>query len=179
LSNIILGGITLPQPTTMPKLDFEPVVDYSEPSVTGRLHNVYRVEAALSEYGDYDTIRFDRKFSMEIIGLTKAEYDSLTPLDGTNTTLRFERDTYTEEYEGNLDMTFFKFDEHLYFDAVNIEFVVTRQIPQVIYYNEFSIGELITPPVAITDNEFSIGDLIPVEPPTITHNLINNTIEMT
>jgi hypothetical protein len=144
LSNIILGGITLPQPTTMPKLDFEPIELYSKPSVTGRLHKVFQTELANEDYGDYTTIRFYRKFSMEIIGLTKAEYDSLTPLDGTNTTLRFERDTYTEEYEGNLDMTFFKFDEHLYFDAVNIEFVVTKQK---------KISTIITPPIIALNTE--------------------------
>jgi hypothetical protein len=160
LSNIILGGITLPQPTTMPKLDFEPIELYSKPSVTGRLHKVFQTELANEDYGDYTTIRFDRKFSMEIIGLTKAEYDSLAPLDGTNTTFRFERDTYTEEYEGNLDMTFFKFDEHLYFDAVNIEFIVTRQVPQITEDTLFFLGDFITPPVDVPDTLFFLGELI-------------------
>ena len=129
MSKITLGGIELPKLTTMPELDFEPVVLYSKESITGRLHNVYQVLPALAEYGDYNSILFNRKFKFEIVNLTYAEWQSLDVIDGTNCTLRFERDLYTEEYKGNLDCTFFKFDEHNYFDAVNIEFVVTEQIP--------------------------------------------------
>jgi len=45
--------------------------------------------------------------------------------------------------------------------------------------NLFFLGDYITPPEELADNLFFLGDLIPVAPPTITHNTINNTIEMT
>jgi len=158
LSNIILGGITLPSHTTLPKLDFSPVVLYSEPSITGRLHNVYLESESFENYGNYDTIRFNRKFTFEIIGLTYAEWVSINAIDGSNCTLRFERDIYTEEYEGNLDCTFFKFDEHNYFDAVSIEFTVTEQnptIPTIMFF-----GHMITTPPVNNNSLMFIGDEI-------------------
>jgi hypothetical protein len=43
----------------------------------------------------------------------------------------------------------------------------------------FFLGDFVTPPVIVTDNLFFLGDYLPVTAPTITHNIVNNTIEMT
>ena len=129
LSNIILGGITLPKPTEPPKLDYEEIELYSKPSVTGRLHIEYKTELVNPDLGVFNTVKFNRKFSFNITRLSKAQYDSLRAIDGTNCLLAFDREQYGEEYMGNLDMTFFKFDEHNYFDAVSVEFTVTSQLP--------------------------------------------------
>jgi len=51
--------------------------------------------------------------------------------------------------------------------------------PVTVMDNRFFLGDLITPPVIVTDNRFFLGDYLPVEPPTITHNQTNNTIEIT
>ena len=157
LSSIILGGITLPKPTTMPKLDFDPVLLYSKPSVTGRLHNVYQTIAASRDLGNYDTVLFNRKFSFDIIGLTKAEYDSINAIDGTNTTLDFIRDNYSEYFKGNLDCTFFKFDEHIYFDAVSIEFTVTEITPKLVSIMYFA--HKVTTPKIPNTNIMYLGEL--------------------
>ncbi len=175
MSKITLGGVVLPKLTTMPELDFEPIVLYSKESITGRLHNVYQVEKALSEYGDYNSIRFSRKFKFEIISLTYDEWQALDAIDGTNCHLIFERDTYTEEYIGNLDCTFFKFDEHNYFDAVNIEFTVTSQVP-LGAVTLMWIGFDITEPIEPNDSLMWISETYVPTTPTITK--IDNTIVM-
>jgi len=128
LSSIILGGITLPKFTSFPKLEYEPVILYSKPSVTGRLHNVYR-RITVKQFGYIvDSVKFNRVFKFEIIGIDETTYNSLKTIDGTNCLLEFYRDTYTEKFMGNLDMTFFKFDDHIYFDSVKIEFTVTEEV---------------------------------------------------
>ena len=43
----------------------------------------------------------------------------------------------------------------------------------------FFLGDLITPAVVVNNNRFFLGDYLPVTAPTITHNIVNNTIEMT
>jgi len=45
--------------------------------------------------------------------------------------------------------------------------------------NLFFLGDLITPPVVVTDNLFYLSDVYVAPAPTITHNQTNNTIEMT
>lgn len=142
--------------TTMPKLEFEPVELYSKPSITGRLHKVFQYCDADEDYGAFETVWFNRVFKIEVVGIDKTTYDALELLNGTNTTITFERDAYTEQFEGNLDMTFFKFDEHLWFDAVNIEFTVTRRVPEVPHIMFFGFD--ITPPVEGNDSIMFFGD---------------------
>jgi len=127
LSSIILGGITLPRLVDMPKLEFEPVILYSEPSVTGRLHNTYQRETVPVDFGVFTSVRFNRKFTFSIINLTFAQSELLKTIDGTNCVLTFIRERYSEEYNGNLDCNFLKFDEFIYEDAVDISFTVTSQ----------------------------------------------------
>jgi len=154
LSSIILGGITLPRLVDMPKLDFEPVILYSEPSVTGRLHNTYQ-RFACEQFGFIlDSIKFKRKFTFNIINLTFLEWQAIDAIDGTNCSLRFERDNYTEEYLGNLDCNFLKFDENNYFDAVDIEFTVTEE---VYIQNLMFLAHTYTNPIAPNSNIMFIG----------------------
>jgi len=160
LSKITLGGVELPKQTGFPKLKYEPITLYSAPSVNGRLHNVY--QRYLNKQLNVNTVLFERVFTFEIVNIDEPTYNQLNAIDGTNCTLKFERDTYTEEFKVNLDMTFFKFDDHIWFDCVDISAMVTEDIPS---QDEYTL--------------FFLGDLITVIPPIITHNIVNNTIEMT
>jgi len=154
LSNIILGGITLPKLVDMPKLDYEPVILFSEPSITGRLHKVFQ-RFVCKQFGDIiNSVKFNRKFSFKIINLTYEEWQAIDAIDGTNCTLRFERDAYIEEYLGNLDCNFFKFDKNNYFDAVNIEFTITEEVyvQSIMYF-----ARTITNPITSNLNLMFLG----------------------
>jgi len=160
LSKITLGGVELPKQTSMPKLKYEPVVLYSNPSVTGRLHNVY--QRCFDEQLNVSTVLFERIFTFEIVNIDEPTYSQLNAIDGTNCVLKFERDTYTEEFDVNLDMTFFKFDDHIWFDCVNISatVAVVEEVPPQEEDTLFFLGDLITPPGTVTDNLFFLGELI-------------------
>lgn len=154
---IKIADIELPlAATTKPELDFEPIIKYDEPSITGRLHKEFVFGDADNDYGNFETVMYKRKFKFSIIGISKDTYDALYLLDGTNTTITFQRDAYTEQFEGNLDFTFFKHDEHLWYDAANVEFTVTRRVPVAPHIMFFGFNT--TPPVESNNSLMFFGD---------------------
>lgn len=146
LSKITLGGVELPKQTGFPKLKYSPIMLYSQPSVTGRLHNVY--QRYFNKQLELNTTLFERVFTFEIVNIDEPTYNQLNAIDGTNCALRFERDTYTEEFRVNLDMNFFKFDDHIWFDCVDITATVTEDVLMSLPVNIFYFAhELIPAPV--------------------------------
>lgn len=174
---IKIGTVELPTSTTMPELEFEPVVLYSKRSITGKLHKVYQLTDVNTDYGLFESVLFKQKFKFDVVGIDKSTYDSLVLLDGSNVKLIFDRDLYSEEYNVNLDLNFYKFDEHLWYDAVGIECEVTEQLPVLPTTPAFSLaGENLSISSTIGAIYYTFSAIGTPANPTIASTLYTGTL---
>ena len=88
---IKINDIVLQEPVQL-KLDYKPVLLYDSESVTGRLHRKYQpIKLFEGETEEKNDIRFEQDYKIELFNITKAHYQELKALDGTETTLHIQR----------------------------------------------------------------------------------------
>jgi hypothetical protein len=156
---ISIANIELPENETLKiDYDFEPKILFNKPAITGRLHKEFLFTQADEDLGDFQTVDVRRVFKFTILGLSKATYDSLKALDGHKTTITFDMPTFKEMFEGNFKATFFKYNENVWFDAMNVQFTVVKKLPKPT--SIMWIGFEITPPVAPNNSIMWIGEQI-------------------
>jgi hypothetical protein len=94
---IYIDDIELPEPVEI-ELKYDVVKLYDKPSITGKLHRKYKSVTKFEDtVNEYDTIKFQEVYELNIYNLTIEQYQALEALDGTEVSLRIRRGLVLED----------------------------------------------------------------------------------